>query len=77
MNKFVFGAIALMAAMSFGTHSAANRIAACEQKGGPEAACMASEWDFEKVNTLPKFNPEEATLMPATTSLYVAPVARG
>lgn len=34
----------------------AQRIAACTQQGGSEAACAASEWDYKKVNLLPQYD---------------------
>ena len=33
-----------------------QRIAACTQQGGNEAACAASEWDYKKVNPLPQYD---------------------
>jgi len=33
-----------------------QRIAACMQQGGNEAACAASEWDYKKVNPLPQYD---------------------
>jgi hypothetical protein len=36
----------------------ARRISLCEQQGVSESVCMAAEWDNEKVNLLPGYNPE-------------------
>jgi hypothetical protein len=36
----------------------ARRISLCEQQGVSESICMAAEWDNEKINLLPGYNPE-------------------
>ncbi|HAT3647678.1 hypothetical protein AAHE03_07290 [Raoultella ornithinolytica] len=36
----------------------ARRISLCEQQGVSESVCTAAEWDNEKVNLLPGYDPE-------------------
>lgn len=36
----------------------AQRISGCEKQGASEPVCMAAEWDSEKINLLPAYNPE-------------------
>jgi len=57
MKKLFICAFTALAFLSGCTNSPAHRIAACEKKGGSEAACTAAEWDYEKVNPLPQYDP--------------------
>jgi len=70
MNKAVFYAIAAMAVIGVGTQFSANRALECVQQGGAEAACVASQWDMEKVNPLPEYNPDNGALEPASKTIY-------
>lgn len=70
MNKSIFCATALIALMGIGAHFSANRMAQCAQKGGIEAACVASEWDMEKVNPLPQYNPDNGAIEPGSDTVY-------
>ncbi|MGE0970627.1 hypothetical protein ACQFN5_12850 [Klebsiella sp. WOUb02] len=36
----------------------AQRVLSCEKQGASEAVCLSAEWDSEKVNPLPAYNPE-------------------
>ncbi|CAM3001236.1 hypothetical protein AAHC35_03340 [Klebsiella quasipneumoniae subsp. similipneumoniae] len=44
-------------ALSYG-NAPAKRIKDCENAGVGQAVCAAAEWDNEKVNVLPHYNPE-------------------
>ena len=44
-------------ALSYG-NAPAKRIKDCEKAGVGQAVCAAAEWDNEKVNVLPHYNPE-------------------
>lgn len=75
MNKTIFGVIAAMAIIGVGTHFSASRAVECTQHGGAEAACVAAEWDMEKVNPLPQFNPDNGVLNRASKTVYTAMVS--
>lgn len=72
MNKSIYCAIALVAIMGVGTHLSAHRAVQCAQQGGAEAACVASAWDMEKVNPLPRYNPDNGALEPTLNTVYTA-----
>jgi hypothetical protein len=46
-----------VSAMLYGNFPA-QRITGCENQGVNEGVCTAVEWDNEKLNLLPKYNPE-------------------
>ena len=41
----------------------ARHIIGCEKQGVPEAICIAAEWDSEKVDLLPAYNPESLKVL--------------
>ncbi len=41
----------------------ARQIIGCEKQGVAEAICVAAEWDSEKVDLLPAWNPDVQKLM--------------
>ncbi|HCI6431333.1 TPA: hypothetical protein NPO98_001186 [Klebsiella quasipneumoniae subsp. similipneumoniae] len=43
--------------LSYG-NAPAKRIQGCENAGVGQAVCAAAEWDNEKVNVLPHYNPD-------------------
>ncbi|MGN2425503.1 hypothetical protein [Klebsiella electrica] len=49
--------VACATAILYG-HLPAQRISLCEQQGVSEPICMAVEWDNERINLLPGYNPE-------------------
>ena len=52
-----FLSVACAAAILYG-NLPARRISLCEQQGVSESVCTAAEWDNEKVNLLPGYDPE-------------------
>ncbi|HBY2506431.1 TPA: hypothetical protein MIS35_12880 [Klebsiella pneumoniae] len=70
------GAVALWrcgaVALSYG-NAPAKRIQSCEKMGVGQAVCAAAEWDSEKVNVLPRYNP---TLNKVIAAAQLAPAAR-
>ena len=56
-KKAFFLSVACATAILYG-NLPARRISLCEQQGGSESICMAAEWDNEKVNLLPGYDPE-------------------
>ncbi len=57
MKIFAFILLAIGAvALSYG-NAPAKRIQSCEKMGVGQAVCAAAEWDSEKVNVLPRYNP--------------------
>ena len=52
-----FLSVACATAMVYG-NLPARRISLCEQQGVSESVCTAAEWDNEKVNLLPGYDPE-------------------
>ncbi|WP_370453874.1 hypothetical protein [Raoultella sp. BIGb0399] len=58
LKKIVFLlSVACATALLYG-HLPAQHIRGCEQQGASEAICVAAEWDSEKVNLLPKYDPD-------------------
>lgn len=49
--------LAGVSAMLYGNFPA-QRITNCENQGVSEGVCTAIEWDSEKLNLIPKYNPE-------------------
>ncbi|HID7247254.1 TPA: hypothetical protein ACXK23_004328, partial [Klebsiella pneumoniae] len=45
----------------------------CEKMGVGQAVCAAAEWDSEKVNVLPRYNP---SLNKVIAAAQLAPAAR-
>ncbi|HGL6421295.1 TPA: hypothetical protein ACKF0Y_000125 [Klebsiella quasipneumoniae] len=57
MKIFAFILLAVgTVALSYG-NAPAKRIQGCESAGVGQAVCAAAEWDSEKVNVLPHYNP--------------------
>ncbi|HHG8774859.1 TPA: hypothetical protein ACPYU1_004298 [Raoultella planticola] len=56
-NIAFFLPVACAAAILYG-NLPAQRISGCERQGASEAVCVAAEWDNEKVNLLPQYNPD-------------------
>ena len=52
-----FLSVACATAMVYG-NLPARHISLCEQQGVSESVCTAAEWDNEKVNLLPGYDPE-------------------
>lgn len=52
-----FLSVACATAMVYGKLPA-RHISLCEQQGVSESICAAAEWDNEKINLLPDYNPE-------------------
>lgn len=72
---FVFAFILLAigaVALSYG-NAPAKRIQSCEKMGVGQAVCAAAEWDSEKVNVLPRYNP---SLNKVIAAAQLAPAAR-
>ena len=59
-------------ALSYG-NAPAKRIKDCENAGVGEAVCAAAEWDSEKLNVLPRYNP---SLNKVIAAAQLAPAAR-
>ncbi|MCS6399438.1 hypothetical protein KR869_16960 [Klebsiella quasipneumoniae subsp. similipneumoniae] len=59
-------------ALSYG-NAPAKRIKDCENAGVGQAVCAAAEWDNEKVNVLPHYNPR---LNKVIAAAQLAPAAR-
>ena len=59
-------------ALSYG-NAPAKRIQNCEKMGVGQAVCAAAEWDSEKVNVLPRYNPG---LNKVIAAAQLAPAAR-
>ncbi|WP_404692160.1 hypothetical protein [Raoultella ornithinolytica] len=58
MKKIAFFlSVACATAILYG-NLPARRISLCEQQGVSESVCTAAEWDNEKVNPLPGYDPE-------------------
>ncbi|EPC3511099.1 MULTISPECIES: hypothetical protein [Raoultella] len=58
MKKIAFFlSVACATAILYG-NLPARRISLCEQQGVSESVCTAAEWDNEKVNLLPGYDPE-------------------
>lgn len=58
LKKIVFLlSVACATALLYG-YSPAQHIRGCEQQGASEAICVAAEWDSEKVNLLPEYDPD-------------------
>ena len=58
MKIFAFILLAVgTVALGYG-NAPAKRIQGCENAGWGQAVCAAAEWDNEKVNVLPHYNPE-------------------
>ena len=58
--------------LSYG-NAPAKRIQSCEKMGVGQAVCAAAEWDSEKVNVLPRYNP---SLNKVIAAAQLAPAAR-
>ena len=72
MKIFAFILLAIGAvALSYG-NAPAKRIQSCEKMGVGQAVCAAAEWDSEKVNVLPRYNP---TLNKVIAAAQLAPAA--
>ncbi|WP_143967211.1 hypothetical protein [Raoultella terrigena] len=56
-NIAFFVLVACASAILYG-NLPAQRVLDCEQQGASEAVCLSAEWDNEKVNPLPAYNPE-------------------
>ncbi|EPU1042570.1 hypothetical protein ACVUNM_000485 [Raoultella ornithinolytica] len=56
-KKAFFLSVACATAILYG-NLPARRISLCEQQGVSESVCTAAEWDNEKVNLLPGYDPE-------------------
>jgi predicted transcriptional regulator len=50
----------------------AKHIIGCEKQGVPESVCVAAEWDSEKVDLLPAWNPDVRKLIVAQKSVFAA-----
>ncbi|HBU0216994.1 hypothetical protein ACKGMD_12070, partial [Klebsiella pneumoniae] len=73
MKIFAFILLAIGAvALSYG-NAPAKRIQSCEKMGVGQAVCAAAEWDSEKVNVLPRYNP---SLNKVIAAAQLAPAAR-
>ncbi|HAT1616336.1 TPA: hypothetical protein I8Y09_003058 [Raoultella ornithinolytica] len=58
LNKIAFFlSVACATAILYG-NLPARRISLCEQQGVSESVCTAAEWDNEKINLLPGYDPE-------------------
>ena len=70
---FAFILLAIGAvALSYG-NAPAKRIQSCEKMGVGQAVCAAAEWDSEKLNVLPRYNP---SLNKVIAAAQLAPAAR-
>ena len=58
LKKIVFLMTVACATVLLYGYSPAQHIRGCEQQGASEAICVAAEWDSEKINLLPKYNPD-------------------
>lgn len=76
MKRVFIGAFVVLALLSGCTNSPAHRIAECKKNGGTEASCTAAEWDYEKVNPLPQYDPNNYDNAAALQAAYNASVAR-
>lgn len=77
MKKLMICAMPALALLSGCTNSPAHRIAECEKKGGSEASCTAAEWDYEKANPLPKYDPSSYDNAAALQAAYNVNAAKG
>jgi hypothetical protein len=77
MKKSMICAFGALAFLSGCTNSPAHRIAECEKKGGTEADCTTAEWNYEKANPLPKYDPTSYDNAAALQAAYNANAAKG
>ncbi|WP_374756746.1 hypothetical protein [Raoultella terrigena] len=61
-NIAFFLLVACASAILYG-NLPAQRVLGCEKQGASEAVCLSAEWDSEKVNPLPTYNPENLKAM--------------
>jgi hypothetical protein len=61
-NIAFFLLVACASAILYG-NLPAQRVLGCEKQGASEAVCLSAEWDSEKVNPLPAYNPENLKAM--------------
>lgn len=68
-NIAFFLLVATASAILYG-NLPAQRVLDCEKQGASEAVCLSAEWDSEKVNPLPEYNPDnlKATAVLQATS---------
>lgn len=71
-KSIVCSAVLLAALMGMGTYYSVGRIAACDGHPQATSACVAQAWDSEKVNLLPKYDPNRYVSDPTTDSIYAA-----
>ncbi|WP_227697825.1 MULTISPECIES: hypothetical protein [unclassified Raoultella] len=61
-NIAFFVLVACASAILYG-NLPAQRVLGCEKQGASEAVCLSAEWDSEKVNPLPAYNPDNLKAM--------------
>ncbi|MRS15809.1 hypothetical protein GJV06_13015 [Enterobacteriaceae bacterium RIT691] len=77
MQKVLICALPALVLLSGCTNSPAHRIAECKKQGGTEAACTTAEWNYEKANPLPKYNPSSYDNAAVLQAAYNANAAKG